>query len=305
MTASRIRADEGLQAALHQLNAYASSLGRSDTEDLVQEALARAIANGVPVEAIPWMRTVMRRIAIDRARRAREVASGDSFDMDGLAAEPGDGPEDLVVSGERARAVREALAALPPRYREALLAYATDGRASAVAEQMSLSSQATWTLLSRARDRLRTQLERIGFVPAAFAARFAPWWQSATTGAVAATCLIVVIAGGGAPVAPRGKTHAPHDVALAAAAPLVRTGHSTPASAAHVAAPRADAARLKTPIQPERPAQLGAKGCPAGEDNWVGVTAYVYDDEQDTVTVNLLRQVPEQARVLEVQGCES
>src|SRR5262249_39228718 len=75
VTMTSPRTQDGLQSTLSQLRAYASALSRGDSEDLVQEAMARALANDVPVEAIPWLRTVMKRIAIDKSRRAREVAS--------------------------------------------------------------------------------------------------------------------------------------------------------------------------------------------------------------------------------------
>jgi hypothetical protein len=47
-----------------------------------------------------------------------------------------------------------------------LLIYAEEDSPGAVANRLGLSAAATWTLLSRARSRLRLQLEQTGFVPA-------------------------------------------------------------------------------------------------------------------------------------------
>lgn len=303
MTLTPIRPDEGLEASLHQLKAFASTFG-NDSEDLVQEALTRAIAHGVPVEAVPWLRTVTRRLAIDRARRAREVASGDSFDMHDLAVDGAAGPEDLVLSGERAQAVREALDALPPRYREALVAYANDGSASTVAKQMSLSSQATWTLLSRARDRLRRQLERVGFVPAAVVARFAPWSGSIGTGAVAAGCLVVALGGVASP--PKQGAAQPKPIARVAAAAVVAAPVvSVPAS--ETSRPHGSVAVLGTaaavPGGPTTPARYDAEACTPSGDRIAKGGVRFEDDEQESFSGLVVHTLPSEARSLVVEGC--
>jgi RNA polymerase sigma-70 factor (ECF subfamily) len=141
------------------------AVANGDSEDVVQEAVARAIKSGVSLEAEQWLRTVARRVAIDQHRRRRETPSGAPADLEFWGAS-GDDPEDEVLRAERAKYVREALAALPPRYRRALMIYAEEDSPAAVANRLGLSATATWTLLSRARSRLKLQLEQAGFVPA-------------------------------------------------------------------------------------------------------------------------------------------
>jgi RNA polymerase sigma-70 factor (ECF subfamily) len=141
------------------------------TEDVVQEALLRAIKSGVSPEAEAWLKTVARRVAIDEHRKDHETPSGAAEELDRWMSTHEPDPEEVVIRAERSQAVQDALGQLPPRYREALLAYAEEDSPAAVAKTLGLSASATWTLLSRARSRLKLQLEHAGFVPALVAAR--------------------------------------------------------------------------------------------------------------------------------------
>ena len=179
-----------LNATIRQLHASTAKLTRSDGEDLVQEALTRAIAHGVPTDAVPWLRTVTRRLAIDRSRRTREVASGGSPELERLAGAVVVGPEDELLSREERLAVREALATLSPRYREALTIYAETGDARAVSDRLNLTSNATHTLLCRARQGLRRALDRAGFAPGVALVRIQRWMDPLVAGCVAATVAV-------------------------------------------------------------------------------------------------------------------
>ena len=162
---------DGISEALLRVKRSVYGVANGNSEDVVQEAVARAIKSGVSLEAEHWLRTVARRVAIDQHRRRRETPSGSPVDLERWIGSHDNDPEDAVLKAERAKYVREALAALPPRYQRALMVYAEEDSPSAVANRLGLSAAATWTLLSRARSRLKLQLEQAGFVPALLANR--------------------------------------------------------------------------------------------------------------------------------------
>ncbi len=189
-----LRDVEGLAKTIRRVQVGVHSVANGDTEDVVQEALARAIKSGVSLEAEQWLRTVAKRVAIDQHRRRRETPSGAPVELENLAPATDGDPEETFIRAERSAAVREALAALPPRYRQALVAYSEEDSPAGVAKRLGLSAAATWTLLSRARTRLRLQLESVGFVPAFVGMARARWRGFAAAGAaagVAATAAII------------------------------------------------------------------------------------------------------------------
>ena len=185
---------EGLANTIRRVKVGVYGVANGDTEDVVQEALARAIKSGVSLEAEQWLRTVAKRVAIDQHRRRRETPSGAPVELERYTPATDGDPEEAFIRSERSEAVREALAALPPRYRQALEAYAEEDSAAGVAKRLGLSAAATWTLLSRARSRLRLQLESVGFVPALVNIARTRWRGFAAAGAaagVAATAAFV------------------------------------------------------------------------------------------------------------------
>lgn len=212
---------EGLANTIRRVQVGVHAVANGDTEDVVQEALARAIKSGVSLEAEQWLRTVAKRVAIDQHRRRRETPSGAAAELETLALAPTDGdPEESFIRSERSAAVREALEALPPRYRQALLAYSEEDSPAGVAKRLGLSAAATWTLLSRARSRLRLQLESVGFVPALVSMARTRWRGFAAAGAaagVAATAAVLP------PVtAPKDAPAKPKIQHVAVAPPAVR-----------------------------------------------------------------------------------
>lgn len=168
------QSEERLRSTIRKLRASASLVPVGEREDLVQEAMARALRQGVSPDALPYLRTVVRNLAIDRARKVDEVPTGDAVEVERLTPNGGAEPEDAVISSEACEEIRRALDELPPRYREALLVFAEEGRPARLSDRLGLSPNATWTLLSRARQRLRSQLEGAGIVPGVVAL---PFWR--------------------------------------------------------------------------------------------------------------------------------
>lgn len=280
------------------LGRRASALANGDGEDLAQEAIARALASGVPVEALPWLRTVVRRLAIDRVRRSREIPFGDASDLDGLGPAASAGPDEALETAETREAVRRALTTLPPRYREALLAYAEHDTAAAVAGRFGLSAEATWSLLSRARARLRAELRRTGFAPAAMFVRLA-----AALAPVAVGVAIVAIGhhpshGPAAPSTRDGIVRAadslsPANVARTAVVP------SRPSLTAGFAPPSGDFGGA------DASTRYGGRACAPPETGSVAVFAEVRfeDNEGASVSEHLFAQLPSQARDVFVEEC--
>jgi RNA polymerase sigma factor (sigma-70 family) len=236
---------------MRRVGASVYGVANGNTEDVVQEAVARAIKSGVSLEAEQWLRTVAKRVAIDQHRRRHETPSGAPTDLERWSPKaPGttDGdPEESYIRAERSQAVREALAALPPRYQKALLAYAEEDCPAAVANRLGLSAAATWTLLSRARSRLKLQLEQSGFVPAMLMGgsgrpRLRAIFAAGAVAATAATAVIVPRSNDAKAV----KPEVPVAVAVDVAAPAeVKPAKKDAAPASHLPTVEPDAVKGK------------------------------------------------------------
>src|SRR5687768_9211416 len=134
----------------------------SKADDLVQETFLRALqAEDLEprTSLAPWLATVARRPSTDKLRadvRALPVAV--------LPERPGGAdPLDHVVQQERTARVRAALAALGPRDRRLLMRQVADELTLAelgAEEETSIAS--VRSVLSRARTKLRTSIERGG-----------------------------------------------------------------------------------------------------------------------------------------------
>lgn len=199
------------------LEAFASRFGSRDSEDLVQEAFARAFESGISPDARPWLRTVIRHMAVDRARRTREIPYADPDGGRPLASSAAPDPEQAAITGEEMATLRQALGELPPRYREVLLAFVEEGRALPLVERFDTTPAATWTLLSRARARLREKLDYLAGAPAAIAARFQGWGEPVVTGGVAVGVAIGLVVSGSGPAEPASPDASPRPFAAASA----------------------------------------------------------------------------------------
>jgi len=131
-----------------------------EAADLAQEAALRAYLHvrrsGVTSDNLfPLLNQIARNLLIDRHRRGgpQMVALDDTE-----PADPNDDPTERIVQLEAHRAVREALAALPDRHRDALL-MALEGMTPAeVGERMGIGRNAADALLHRARRSLKDRL---------------------------------------------------------------------------------------------------------------------------------------------------
>ena len=147
---------------------YLRSLTRDETvaEDLAQEAflrLAREVAHGRTPDCVSaWLFRVGRNLAMSRGRRVTVAArhAGALPVPAGLEA-----PDALAIRDEQARAVRDAMAALPEDHREALLLAAEGYRGPEIAARLQRTPLATRALLCRVRGRVRVQLLAAGFEP--------------------------------------------------------------------------------------------------------------------------------------------
>lgn len=292
------QSEERLRSTIRKLRASASLVPVGEREDLVQEAMARALRQGVSPDALPYLRTVVRNLAIDRARKVDEVPTGDAAEVERLAPNGGAEPEDAVVSSEACEEIRRALDELPPRYREALLVFAEEGRPAGLSDRLGLSPNATWTLLSRARRRLRTQLEGAGIVPGVVAL---PLWRlrlklkelvaAGTAGAVAtgAALTITVTAPTPGPAPAPEETARPHVVASDTAEAPAEPVAETPAPAAkHRPAPEdVEAQSVATPEPTAEPVlKQEAEVCdPGGEGSTRGWLALEREKDPSLASV--------------------
>jgi RNA polymerase sigma factor (sigma-70 family) len=154
-------ADEAYAEAASRLVRYLRGVGYADPEDIAQEAIFRAVRDGIRPTAWGWLKQVAKRIAIDEHRKRRTVPIGGMADLE---TDGGRFPsaEDGAMDRESLRIIDDALKALPPRYREALLVSArNEGRG--VGADLDLTGPAARSLLYRARARFRAELERLGY----------------------------------------------------------------------------------------------------------------------------------------------
>lgn len=131
-----------------------------DAEDVVQETFLRVWTEAPrwregPARFGTWLHRVTQNLAIDRLRRRRE-AGADALD----SLPDGGAPAGARMDREAAdRAVRDAVAALPERQREAIALCHFEQRTNLeAAELLGVSVEALESLLARGRRTLREQL---------------------------------------------------------------------------------------------------------------------------------------------------
>ncbi len=183
----------------------------ADAEDLEQETWLRALEHrprtGGAVKG--WLRTVMRRAAVDqhrsRERRRRR-------EMEAVPPGPAVPTADLVAEAETHRRVVEAVMGLEEPCRSAVVLHYFHGlTAAAVAAREGVPEETVRTRLRRARARLRERLDgesggdgrawAVAFLPllrgsAPEAAGAGAGFSLATVGAAAAVVVVVGVAGG-------------------------------------------------------------------------------------------------------------
>jgi RNA polymerase sigma-70 factor (ECF subfamily) len=144
---------------------FLGSIGRDAAEDLAQDAFLSAWQAAPSFEPRAQVRTWLLRIATNaclnyrrrgRLRRALSLDDGASADIPG-----GPGPAEAAETRERAVEVRQAVAALPPRQRVAIILRHFQGLTYAeIGDVLGISVSAVESMLFRARKTLRASLSR-------------------------------------------------------------------------------------------------------------------------------------------------
>jgi RNA polymerase sigma factor (sigma-70 family) len=155
--------------------AHALARGAEDPDDLVQEAYARAFAQGaLPVTHVRgWFARVMRNLTVERRRargasgqrdaahaRARAYAAGDT-ETGPRDSEPT--PDELAARAEVQERLAAAVLALPARQRDVILLRHFDGAEIAdIARRLGLAPSTVQEHLARAHAELRRKLAAWG-----------------------------------------------------------------------------------------------------------------------------------------------
>ena len=96
-----------------------------DAEDVVQEAVLRAcrFADGLRGDPRPWLLAIIRNAFFTwlEANRPAELAHGLDERVAAIPAPEADGPEAAAARNLERRMLNEAIAALPPQFREVLV----------------------------------------------------------------------------------------------------------------------------------------------------------------------------------------
>ena len=172
------RVADGDRMAFHRLvlchqrplSAYARRmlLNPEAADDVVQETLLRLWTRADRFDAAAarlttWLHRIAHNLCIDARRRdVRTVPLEEDGDRLGewSAGNSESGPETVQAQLERSRRIREALEKLPERQRSALLLCHYQGLSNREAAQvMEVGVEALESLLSRARRRLREDME--------------------------------------------------------------------------------------------------------------------------------------------------
>jgi RNA polymerase sigma factor (sigma-70 family) len=247
--------------------------GTADAEDVVQDALVRAVRalrNGSRPEALgPWLHRITRNCALDlnASRRRHPVVE--------LVDHAHPPSEDAGAAVERSLGMRTIVAdvgRLPDTQRSALVLRELEGRSYAdIADELDTTVPAVKSLLVRARQglkRARDDRRVAAWLPLPLlgrvAERVAGLWEPVAASATPKVACAAVVAVGSLPVV-AGKTpvpinhhHAPaHHVAAAAAAPAAAPAAQTPAPKPKAAgAPAAAVTRATNHVATTIPASL-------------------------------------------------
>jgi len=96
-----------------------------DAEDVAQEAMLRAYrhVDGLRGEARPWLLAIVRNACMTwlKANRPAELAGALDLEAAEAQLDPGEGPDALLLRKVDRRILNEAIAALPPQFREVLV----------------------------------------------------------------------------------------------------------------------------------------------------------------------------------------
>ena len=156
------------QAHARDLNAFARSLvrDRETAEDVVAEAYLRLVrethAGRTPDDVRRWLYRVTANLVLSRGRR---ISVAQRFLGRLVDRRHGESPESRHLRLAIDPALREAVLALPPDARVAVVMAARGASGREIAEAIGRSEAATRTLLTRSRQRVRARLEDAGYAP--------------------------------------------------------------------------------------------------------------------------------------------
>ncbi len=156
-----------LEVHIASLRRYARALlrNRADAEDLVQEALTRAVARADSFQAgtnlRAWLFTILHNVHVNQVRsKAVRPAEVDVDDVESKLVTPAR-QEETVALREMMRAVDE----LPEEQRRVLLLVALEGlKYDEVADMLGVPIGTVMSRLSRAREAIRAKLANEGGV---------------------------------------------------------------------------------------------------------------------------------------------
>jgi len=136
---------------------------QAEAEEIAQETFLRAWQNASRYESkaklTSWLHTIARNVAIDRMRKKSRNEEAFEIDDERDHAPYSGRPSQLLVQKQQHEDVQDALGRLPERQRSALLLCHEQGLSNPeIAQVLETSVEATESLLSRGRRRLRDLL---------------------------------------------------------------------------------------------------------------------------------------------------
>jgi RNA polymerase sigma-70 factor (ECF subfamily) len=139
--------------------------GRSDAEDVAQDAMLRAFRffrgfHGGDARA--WLLQIVRNTCYTWLEKNRPMELTTEFDEE-LYPQPGATPESLAIAGDNRERLTRALEDLPPRFREVLVLRELEGCSyKEIAAITSMPIGTVMSALARARQRLQRTLTQAG-----------------------------------------------------------------------------------------------------------------------------------------------
>ncbi len=146
--------------------AYSILKEPADAEDAVQDSLLRALLKldqlEDPERFAAWLDRIVVSCCLSRLRRKRPEPLGTEADErgEGQAESDVENPEAALITREREEAVRDAINALPERYRDPLRLFHYGGHSyKNIAQVLDLPLGTVQSLISRAREQLEELLK--------------------------------------------------------------------------------------------------------------------------------------------------
>jgi RNA polymerase sigma-70 factor (ECF subfamily) len=149
--------------------AYRLTHDADEANDIAQDAFIRAyrrLDDFKPDRPFArWLFVIARNASLDALRRRRRAAA---LESETVATPDQPGPEALALRADEAARVHAALETLPSKYRDVLeLYYISDLRYRDIARELDIPIGTVKTYISRAKRRLRTELDSAHVVLAA------------------------------------------------------------------------------------------------------------------------------------------